>query len=242
MTEDEKPASQDETGRRLGSAAAATHGKDLLKRKQEYDRQVRAEREQERRRAEEEERRRKESAVQGRQTRGAAADGQSPRRAPGSITAPGGALGPVITSRSAEDEKEDQVLLTWKVHLLRRNRKTGTWLGIAVLAGVSVVWISFHSIGWVLLSLVLLLGSITTYILPITYTLTDRELRMRTLVANEAKPWRRFAGFSVYSDAVHVAFDQHSFRGRMLRGYTLYFEGNREEVMAIVRDRVKPRS
>ena len=214
----------------------------MLKRKEEYDRQLQLEREQERRRAEEEERRRKEAATEG-GAGGAATDRRSPRRAPGSITAPGGALGPVITSRSAEDEEEDdKVLLTWRVHLLARSRKTTTWLAVAVLAGLSVVWISFHSIGWVLLSALLLLGSISTYVLPVTYTLTDRELRMRTLVANEAKAWRRFAGFHIYPDAVHVAFDQHSLRGRMLRGYTLYFQGNREEVVAIIRDRVKPRS
>lgn len=240
MTEDEKPASQDSSSRRRGSAAAEKHGKDLLRRKQAYERQLQLEQEQEQereRQLEQEKEREQEGARPGREDTGPS------RRTSRPLTAAGGALGPVITSRPSSDETaEDKVLLIWRIHLLTRNPKTTTWLAIAIIAGLSLVWISFHSIGWVVLSAILLLGSISTFILPITYTLTEKEVRMRSLLTNEVKPWRKFAGFNIYPDAVQVTFDSRTFRGRMLRGYTLYFEGNREEIMAIVREKIKPRS
>ena len=212
MTEDEKPGTTDDQAEpRRGRAAAERYGRDFVRRKEERDREARAAEERERQLQLEHE-----EAAKHKQAGPATKRDHLP----------------------AVTEAEDKVLLTWRVHLLSRNRKTATWLTVVLAAGLSVVWISFHSLGWVILSAVLLLGSISTYILPVTYTLTEQEVRMRSLVSSEAKPWKRFTTYYTYPDAVHLAFDNRTFRGRVLRGYTLYFSGNREQVTSLIREKI----
>jgi hypothetical protein len=138
-------------------------------------------------------------------------------------------------SAGATASPEDEVLLTWRVHLLPRDRRKAVLLFIALAAGLALIWVAFRSWGWLALSTVLVLGSISVYLLPVTYAFTEERVKMTSLLVNESRPWRKFAGYTVFRDAVYLAFDQRTFKGRLLKGYTFYFERNQDEVMAVVR-------
>ncbi|MEW6723857.1 MAG: hypothetical protein AB1331_02900 [Bacillota bacterium] len=83
--------------------------------------------------------------------------------------------------------------------------------------------------------------SIGAYLFPITYTLSDQGVRFKNLLANEFRTWDKFSEFQVYPDAVQLFFPQRSLRNRVNKGFILFFENNRDEVLAMVQERLADR-
>ena len=121
--------------------------------------------------------------------------------------------------------------LEWTVHLARRNpRKTALALVILALAAVAAWW-GFQSILAGILSLVLLLGSVSDYLFPVRYRLSEDGIEAAGLVFRRRMKWGEVR--RVVRDDLGVKLSPLSRHSRLeaYRGIYLWFGGNGEEVM-----------
>ncbi len=79
--------------------------------------------------------------------------------------------------------------LQWRVHLLRSQPQRLPGILIVFAIGTVCVWMMFATLIPVLAALLLLAGSISDYLFPITYHLTDTEVGQESITSQIHLPW-----------------------------------------------------
>ena len=128
--------------------------------------------------------------------------------------------------------------LTWVVHPLRHQHNK-TFILLCVLAlTATFVYMSTASIGWTFLGVLVLLFGVIDYLVPVTFKLTDKGVESRMLIYRRQRPWSMLRSF--YTDKNGVLLSPFPTRSRLdtFRGLYIRFDGNREAVLAIVRERL----
>jgi len=129
--------------------------------------------------------------------------------------------------------------LKWSVHLARQYPRRTLFTALGILATLAVVLLAGLGLWWAFFTLVIILGSISAWIFPIRYELTDRNVKQFNFLSREERSWLRFTDYVLYDDAVQLVYDQRTLRGRLLKGLMLYFgPNNREQIIQIVKDNV----
>lgn len=136
-------------------------------------------------------------------------------------------------------EPEEEVLLRWSVHLARQNPRRTMLTVLGILGTLAVIFLAGLGLKWAIITLVIIIGSISAWIFPIRYVLTNKGVKQYNFLSREDRSWLRFTDYVLYNDAVQVTFDQRTIRGRIQKGLMLYFgPDNREQVIQIVKDNV----
>lgn len=135
---------------------------------------------------------------------------------------------------------EEQVLLEFTVHQLTQQPRKGVIVGALLVAFLVLVWFFLvpNNPTMLVISAVIILGSVSAFIFPLRYRLTEAGVEIKGVLIRDFKRWERFERFRVYPDAVQLFVPQRSLRGRVVKGTLIYFRDNREEVMAIIRDKI----
>jgi hypothetical protein len=122
----------------------------------------------------------------------------------------------------------------WTVHLARRDpRKTAAAL-LAAAGGALIAGFGFRSAAAGILTLVLLLGSLRDYLLPVRYRLGPEGIEARGLLFRRVMQWSQVR--RILRDPAGVKLSplpRHS-RREAYRGIYLWFERNEAEVMATI--------
>ncbi|HVB09448.1 MAG TPA: hypothetical protein VNM16_03665 [Bacillota bacterium] len=80
------------------------------------------------------------------------------------------------------------------------------------------------------------------FLFPTIYGMDERGVALSNPLASDRKPWSRFVAYRQYPDAVQLLFDPSNPRGWWLTGHLLYFNGNRDLVMATVKRHLAPQA
>ena len=126
--------------------------------------------------------------------------------------------------------------LEWTVHLARRNpRKTAALVMVAL--GALAAWWGFRSIVAGILSLVLLLGSVSDYLFPVRYRLSEEGIAAAGPLFRRRMKWGEVR--RVVRDELGVKLSPLPRPSRLeaYRGIYLWFAGNGDEVMEEVERR-----
>jgi len=132
------------------------------------------------------------------------------------------------------------VLLSWTAHPARRRPRDVALVVAVVATTAGVVMLTFDSAWLALLAAAILLLSVSAFLLPTRYTLTDEGIEAaRALVVRR----RRFADLrrlDVGRDAALASpLARPSFLDRR-RGIWIWFDGaDRERVVALLRERIR---
>jgi len=141
---------------------------------------------------------------------------------------------------NAAKKAKEEVLLSWTVHLLKeRPKQAAIVLPLSVFAvGFAFYW--GKSLVWAVIAVVLLLGSLSSFIFPLKYELTTEEVRIHNPFSGDVKRWVKFRSYTVFPDAVFLSYAPRGRNGRRGGGggLTLYFGNHKEEVMAVITDQV----
>lgn len=136
---------------------------------------------------------------------------------------------------------EDPVLLEWRVHLAPQ-RKGAALLAILGIAGSTyLIYLVEPSPFFVTIMAAVMVASLSQFLFPIHYRLTEKYAEMRNFLSYERKEWTRYRTHHVFPDGVQLYFDQRDLRGRILKGLFLYFdrEGEKkEQILELVRRKV----
>lgn len=122
----------------------------------------------------------------------------------------------------------------WTVHLARRDRRKTAGALLAAVGGALVAGFGFHSAAAGILTLVLLLGSLSDYLLPVRYRLGPEGVEARGPLFRRIMQWSQVR--RILRDPAGVKLSPLSRRSRReaYRGIYVWFEGNEPEVMAAI--------
>ncbi len=120
----------------------------------------------------------------------------------------------------------------------RSLKKTVLATGVIIMACGVVFWWT-KSAWWLIVSLVFLGGSLSSFFLPTGYLLTEDRVIKRILFYNVTRPWKDFRSYYVDHNGILLSpFSKPSFLDTY-RGIYLRYEGNREEVTNFVQERME---
>ncbi|MCK4232962.1 hypothetical protein KAU34_05330 [candidate division WOR-3 bacterium] len=108
---------------------------------------------------------------------------------------------------------------------------------IAIVIPV-VMWITillFWGIGWFIISLILVGGSILPYFLPTRYILSKDGIVIYSFFTRQKKKWKDYRSFYVDKNGVFLSPFKKPTRLENFRGVYIRFHKNKEEVVALVK-------
>lgn len=129
--------------------------------------------------------------------------------------------------------------LTWSLHLAGRHpRKAAAAVALILLASL-VAGYAFASPLLGLLACLLLIASVSDYLFPLHFVLSENGAEARGLIHRRRIAWSQVR--RVVRDDLGVKLTPLARPSRLeaYRGIYLWFEGNAEQVMAFIADHVK---
>ncbi len=124
--------------------------------------------------------------------------------------------------------------LRWRSHPVVDDYPRSLGL-IAVVTAVCVgVWVSFDGIGYALLAMAFLVGSLVRYFVPTHYELDAAGVSVRFLGHVRRVPWGQIRRFAVRREGVQMSPFERPSRLEAFRGTFVRFAGNRDEVVSFV--------
>jgi len=145
---------------------------------------------------------------------------------------------PSEKSKAVETESED-IILDWICHPAKRNMKVTVGVSILIAILVVVVYYATFSVWFTILGFLILTGSLAGFYFPSHYQFTKDKIIIKTKMQTLEKKWSQYRSY--YSDKNGVLLSPFARPSRLenFRGIYIKFWYNKEEVMAIVKDKIK---
>ena len=131
------------------------------------------------------------------------------------------------------------VLLTWMSFPAQKRTKTALLVGVFLLFLIGVVYVLTLSPLFTVAAALILWGSLSQFYLKTTFEFTERKVRVKYLVNKIEKDWSQYRSY--YEDKHGVLLSPFVRPSRLenFRGLYVRFDGNRDEVMAIVKTKIR---
>ena len=129
--------------------------------------------------------------------------------------------------------------LTWTSHPLKKNKRSTILVILFITLAPAVVFFSTNSLFFLLLSLVILLGSLASFFLPTTYELSRDKIKVKFLINIREMEWGKYRSFYVDKNGVLLSPFEKPSRLENFRGIYVRFEQNKEEVVNYIKSRIK---
>ena len=135
-------------------------------------------------------------------------------------------------------ENKDAIKLEWTVHPLKANRKVSIGLIIFLIALCTSIYFSFDSLTFLILSVIFLVGSLSSFFLPTTYLLQDDCIIVKTIFRRSSRQWDSFKRY--YPDKNGVFFSPFLYPTRLenFRGLYVRFNNNKTEVIDFIKQKI----
>ena len=133
----------------------------------------------------------------------------------------------------------DDAQLTYTIHLARRRPAQAAGAVAVIAAAALAAGFGFQSLLLGLLAAALLIASVSDYLFPLTFTLTDRAAEARGPLHRRRLPWAQVRRVSRDPLGVKLSPFPHPSRLDAFRGIYLWFADNADDVAAFVAHHVK---
>ena len=129
--------------------------------------------------------------------------------------------------------------ICWRVHLLKREPQRLPVLLLVMAVGAGCVWLMFGTLLPVLTSALLLTGSVSEYLFPITYRLTEEAICQESLTSRIQLPWKDVRRCQMGHDALLLTSLPEPSRMDAFRGVLLRFApegqpGDKSSICALI--------
>jgi len=130
--------------------------------------------------------------------------------------------------------------LTWTVHPFKSDQKKSFFLIAFIILIALLVYFSFSSIVFMLLSIVLLVLAMRQYFIPTHYTLDDEGAKVSSISSSKTRPWDYFKSYYYDRNGVLLSpFETksplESFRGI----YLILPPDKREPILEFIKTKIK---
>lgn len=135
-------------------------------------------------------------------------------------------------------ENKDAIKLEWTVHPLKTNRKVSIGLIIFLIALCTSIYFSFDSLTFLILSVIFLVGSLSSFFLPTTYLLQDNCIIVKTIFRRSARKWDSFKRYYPDKNGVFLSPFLYPTRLENFRGLYVRFNNNKTEVVDFIKQKI----
>ena len=135
-------------------------------------------------------------------------------------------------------ENKDAIKLEWTVHPLKANWKVSTVLIIFLIALCMAIYFSFNSLTFLIFSVVFLIGSLSSFFLPTTYTLQDDCIIVKTIFRRSSRQWASFKRYYPEKKGVFLSPFPHPTRLENFRGLYVRFNNNKTDVINFIKPKI----
>lgn len=132
-------------------------------------------------------------------------------------------------------EKDEEIILRWKVHLAARQpAKLAVVLGTVAVTGVSAcLWYGSVLPGAVMAFI--LVGALSDFLLPVTYTFTSKKASGTTPLGLRVISWKDVKRVYIDDDGIKLSPLDRQTRLESYRGVYVRFGDRREEILEAAR-------
>ena len=137
-------------------------------------------------------------------------------------------------------ENKDDIKLEWIVHPLIANWKVSVGLIAFLIALCTAIYFSFNSLTFLFLSIIFLVGSLSPFFFPTTYTINDDGINIKTVFRKSSKNWGYYKSYYPDKNGILLSPFPHPSRLENFRGLYVRFNNNKADVVNFVKQRLKP--
>ncbi len=139
-----------------------------------------------------------------------------------------------------EGSDKEKVITEWSVHRVRQEPRKLVILIVLLLLSNAFLLLVFPEIYrsfpfLILLGNVMLLGSVSDYLFPVRFTLTEEGAAYRNLLFKKRISWSNVRNCYLSETGIKLSPLEKRSRLENFRGFVLLFNNNREEVIDHVR-------
>ena len=135
-------------------------------------------------------------------------------------------------------ENKDAIKLEWTVHPLKANRKVSIGLIVFLIVLCTSIYFSFDSLTFLILSVIFLVGSLSSFFLPTTYLLQDDCIIVKTIFRRSSRQWNSFKRYSPDKNGVFLSPFLYPTRLENFRGLYVRFNNNKTEVIDFIKQKI----
>ncbi len=128
--------------------------------------------------------------------------------------------------------------MVWRSHPLVDEFPRSVLLPVAILAAACAASVAFSGLGYGLIAAAVLTASLGRYLLPTSYELREDGAVVHFLGRGRRVPWGEVKRVEVGRDGVFLSPFPERSRLDSFRGTFLRFNGNRDEVLGFVHEKV----
>jgi membrane-bound metal-dependent hydrolase YbcI (DUF457 family) len=139
------------------------------------------------------------------------------------------------------DKISEETVLKWSSHPVKRKIS----VSILVIFFLFVVWLvvylttsSFLLTG---LSVLIMLGSLSSFFLPTGYELDSKKIKIRFFLTTREREWSAFRSFYVDKNGILLSPFAKSSRLENFRGIYVRFNRNKDQVLEFVKSKIQGR-
>jgi len=134
-------------------------------------------------------------------------------------------------------ENKDAIKLEWTVHPLKANWKVSIGLIIFLIALCASIYFSFNSLTFLILSVVFLVGSLSSFFLPTTYMFLDDCIIVKSVFRRFSRQWNSFKRYYPEKKGVFLSPFLHPTRLENFRGLYVRFNNNKTDVIDFIKQK-----
>jgi hypothetical protein len=132
----------------------------------------------------------------------------------------------------------DEIALKWSTHPIKRSTKVSVLVILSLFMVWSLVYLTTFSLLLTILSVVIMLGSLSSFFLPTYYELDGKKIKVKFFFNTKEKEWSMFRSFYVDKNGVLLSPFERPSRLENFRGLYVRFNQNKEEVVDFVRTKI----
>lgn len=140
---------------------------------------------------------------------------------------------------AAVNSESEEILLDWVCHPAKRNKTVTIAVSVFIAILVAVVYYATFSVWFTILAFLILTGSLAGFYFPSHYQFTNSKIIIKTTMQTLEKKWSQYRSYYPDKNGVLLSPFGRPSRLENFRGIYIKFWNNKEEVMAIVKDKIK---
>lgn len=140
---------------------------------------------------------------------------------------------------AVDSSQPDAVLLKWQSHPAKARPIAAVLVSIFLIICVVIVYDLTQSPLFAAIGALILWGSLSQFYLSTEFEFSEKKVRVRYLVNKIEKEWTQYRSYYEDKNGVLLSPFVRQSRLETFRGIYIRFAGNRDEVMDVVKSKIK---
>jgi hypothetical protein len=133
----------------------------------------------------------------------------------------------------------DEMVLKWSTHPVKRSILISALVILFLFLVWLVVYLTTSSLFLTGLSVVIMLGSLSSFFLPTRYELSQEKIKVNFFLTTRQREWNTFRSFYVDKNGVLLSPFAKPSRLENFRGVYVRFSQNKDRVVEFVKSKIQ---